>query len=218
MSITAKSTSPTRRCGPVWPGPGARGRGALRRSAEQGRSSLQRASVVGQLAAAARDAELARHLRRRRPPDLGRGARLSDRTPGPVCGEQRARRPGADELPLVEPRGAEGEHRRRRGQPRERGGRFLRDVTRSPHLPASVDVTKFEVGGNLAVTPGSVVLLGQGQQVFGVVIIEIRGRKRRFGALPRTSLESCRARPVGSSALPAGRGARRRWWRLMRCF
>jgi polyhydroxyalkanoate synthase subunit PhaC len=38
------------------------------------------------------------------------------------------------------------------------GARFLRDVTRSPHLPASVDVTKFEVGGNLAVTPGSVVL------------------------------------------------------------
>ena len=40
-----------------------------------------------------------------------------------------------------------------------RGGRrFLDDVTRSPHLPASVDVSKFEVGGNLAVTPGSVVL------------------------------------------------------------
>jgi poly[(R)-3-hydroxyalkanoate] polymerase subunit PhaC len=40
-----------------------------------------------------------------------------------------------------------------------RGGRrFLHDVTRPPHLPASVDVTKFEVGENLAVTPGSVVL------------------------------------------------------------
>jgi polyhydroxyalkanoate synthase subunit PhaC len=40
-----------------------------------------------------------------------------------------------------------------------RGGRrFLHDVTRAPHLPASVDVSKFEVGGNLAVTPGSVVL------------------------------------------------------------
>jgi polyhydroxyalkanoate synthase len=39
-----------------------------------------------------------------------------------------------------------------------RGGRHvLHDVTRPPHLPASVDVTKFEVGGNLAVTPGSVV-------------------------------------------------------------
>ena len=40
-----------------------------------------------------------------------------------------------------------------------RGARRLaRDIGRSPHLPASVDVTKFEVGGNLAVTPGSVVL------------------------------------------------------------
>ncbi len=40
-----------------------------------------------------------------------------------------------------------------------RGGRrLIRDVTRPPHLPASVDVTKFEVGGNLAVTAGSVVL------------------------------------------------------------
>jgi polyhydroxyalkanoate synthase len=40
-----------------------------------------------------------------------------------------------------------------------RGGRrFLSEVSRPPHLPASVDVTKFEVGGNLAVTPGSVVL------------------------------------------------------------
>ena len=40
-----------------------------------------------------------------------------------------------------------------------RGGRrFIRDLTRSPHLPASVDVTKFEVGENLAATSGSVVL------------------------------------------------------------
>jgi polyhydroxyalkanoate synthase subunit PhaC len=40
-----------------------------------------------------------------------------------------------------------------------RGGRrLLHDVTHSPHLPASVDVTRFEVGGNLAVTPGSVVM------------------------------------------------------------
>jgi polyhydroxyalkanoate synthase subunit PhaC len=40
-----------------------------------------------------------------------------------------------------------------------RGGRrLLHDVTHSPHLPASVDVTGFAVGGNLAVTPGSVVM------------------------------------------------------------
>lgn len=40
-----------------------------------------------------------------------------------------------------------------------RGGRqFLHDIARSPRLPASVDVTKFEVGANLATTPGSVVM------------------------------------------------------------
>ena len=39
------------------------------------------------------------------------------------------------------------------------GGRhFIHDMTRAPHLPASVDVSTFEVGGNLAVSPGSVVL------------------------------------------------------------
>lgn len=38
------------------------------------------------------------------------------------------------------------------------GSRLMYDVAHSPHLPASVDVSKFEVGGNLAVTPGSVVL------------------------------------------------------------
>ena len=40
-----------------------------------------------------------------------------------------------------------------------RGARqFLRDVSRPPRLPASVDTSTFQVGGNLAATPGAVVL------------------------------------------------------------
>ena len=36
--------------------------------------------------------------------------------------------------------------------------RFARDVSRSPRLPATVDTSKFEVGGNLATSTGSVVM------------------------------------------------------------
>src|SRR5437588_6956110 len=40
-----------------------------------------------------------------------------------------------------------------------RGGRrFLKDISRPPRLPASVDTSKFEVGGNIASTPGAVVM------------------------------------------------------------
>ncbi len=36
--------------------------------------------------------------------------------------------------------------------------RLARDLSTSPRLPATVDTSRFEVGGNLAVSPGSVVL------------------------------------------------------------
>jgi polyhydroxyalkanoate synthase len=35
---------------------------------------------------------------------------------------------------------------------------FARDMSKPPRLPATVDTSKFEVGGNLAATPGAVVL------------------------------------------------------------
>ena len=35
---------------------------------------------------------------------------------------------------------------------------FVRDMARPPRLPATVDTSRFKVGGNLAATPGSVVL------------------------------------------------------------
>ena len=38
------------------------------------------------------------------------------------------------------------------------GRRFAHDMSKAPRLPASVDTTKFELGENLALSPGSVVL------------------------------------------------------------
>ena len=38
------------------------------------------------------------------------------------------------------------------------GRRFAHDMSKAPRLPASVDTTKFELGDNLALSPGSVVL------------------------------------------------------------
>jgi poly[(R)-3-hydroxyalkanoate] polymerase subunit PhaC len=42
--------------------------------------------------------------------------------------------------------------------PASRAPRLAGDMSRSPRLPASVDTTKFDVGANLASTPGAVVL------------------------------------------------------------
>jgi polyhydroxyalkanoate synthase subunit PhaC len=61
-----------------------------------------------------------------------------------------------------------------------RGGRrFVRDMARSPHLPASVDTSQFEVGGNLAVTPGSVVLRTEVCE-----LIQYRPRTERVREVP----------------------------------
>ncbi|HWX96200.1 MAG TPA: alpha/beta fold hydrolase [Solirubrobacteraceae bacterium] len=38
------------------------------------------------------------------------------------------------------------------------GRRFVQDMSKAPRLPASVDTSKFELGGNLALSPGSIVL------------------------------------------------------------
>jgi polyhydroxyalkanoate synthase subunit PhaC len=61
-----------------------------------------------------------------------------------------------------------------------RGARqFVRDVSRPPRLPASVDTSRFEVGGNLAVTPGSVVLR---TEVFE--LIQYRPQTERVRTVP----------------------------------
>ena len=64
----------------------------------------------------------------------------------------------ADQLPLVESRRATGDHQPRRFEPVRGARRFVRDASRPPRLPASVDTRKFHVGENLAVTPGAVIL------------------------------------------------------------
>jgi polyhydroxyalkanoate synthase subunit PhaC len=67
-----------------------------------------------------------------------------------------------------------------RGASLARGARNLaRDVSSSPRLPASVDTSKFEVGGNLALTPGSVVLR---TDVFE--LIEYRPQTKQVRSVP----------------------------------
>ncbi len=87
-----------------------------------------------------------------------RGRRRAHRAPGAVRRHERARCARADQLPWSNP-AVLTESIDRGGTNVVRGGRRLvRDLVRAPHLPASVDVTKFAVGGNLARSPGSVVL------------------------------------------------------------
>ena len=94
--------------------------GRSRAGARQGRPALRRPGVGAQLAAAPRDAGLPGGRRDRRRRDLRRAARLADRAPGALRREQRPRRAGADELPVVQPGRAARDRRRGRRQPRAR--------------------------------------------------------------------------------------------------
>jgi poly[(R)-3-hydroxyalkanoate] polymerase subunit PhaC len=56
---------------------------------------------------------------------------------------------------------------------------LVRDMSRPPRLPISVDVRRFEVGGNLATTPGAVVLRNEVLE-----LIQYEPRTERVRAVP----------------------------------
>ena len=85
---------------------------------------------------------LPRGGRRGRRPDRRRRAGLARRAPGALRGRQRARRAGADELPADQPRRPARDRRPRRDEPGARRPALVRDVSRSPRLPASVDTSE----------------------------------------------------------------------------
>ena len=120
----------------------------------QRRSSVRRSGVGGELAAAPDAAgylAVAAHGRRA---DRRRRARLAHRAPGAVRRLQRARRARPDQLPVVQSGRPQRDDRPRRRQPRPRGPALRpRRLALTARLPATVDTSKFEVGGNLAAEP-----------------------------------------------------------------
>ena len=69
---------------------------------------------------------------------------------------KRQRCPRSQQLAGPQP-GCRCGRRRRRQEPRPRSQAFARDMKRAPRAPAMIEEDAFEVGKNLAITPGSVV-------------------------------------------------------------
>ena len=118
----------------AWGGPRPRRRRAIRPQAREGGPALRRPRVGGQLGVPPRDADVSVARRGGRRAGHRRRRRLARRAPGAVRGGQRARRARADELPVVEPDGAQGHDRRGRRQPRARSAppRVRRLATAAP--------------------------------------------------------------------------------------
>ena len=132
---------------------GRRGRGdrAVPRRPPLERSVLDREPLPPPDAGLSGDRDGARRAdsrRRPRPPD--RAARsIPDREPPrrPLAGQLRRGRTPRDRA-AVSTRGTSFVHG---------AEQFASDIRSAPRLPSMVDTTKFEVGGNLAATPGSVI-------------------------------------------------------------